>query len=196
MKNLHIIASPRAERSKSRMLWEFLVSKLDGETKTIDLSKVELPFLSEDLVTFNYWYKSYEDLSENDKNTSKIQNEFIRDIKSAENIIVSAPLWNFGVPAALKAYIDLIVKVNDTFTPEWGLVKNVKNLYVVLAKWWNYKGTAWESIETLQNNITQPFAYMWVTNAKVFTLEWVNYKTPQDLEKEIETLKQEITKSI
>ena len=196
MKNLHIIASPRAERSKSRMLWEFLVSKLDGETKTIDLSKVELPFLSEDLVTFNYWYKSYEDLSENDKNTSKIQNEFIKDIKSAENIIVSAPLWNFGVPAALKAYIDLIVKVNDTFTPEWGLVKNVKNLYVVLAKGGNYKGTAWESIETLQNNITQPFAYMWVTNAKVFTLEWVNYKTPQDLEKEIETLKQEIIKSI
>ena len=41
-----------------------------------------------------------------------------KDIKSAENIIVSAPLWNFGVPAALKAYIDLIVKVNDTFTPE------------------------------------------------------------------------------
>ena len=196
MKNLHIIASPRAERSKSRMLWEFLVSKLDGETKTIDLSKVELPFLSEDLVTFNYWYKSYEDLSENDKNTSKIQNEFIRDIKSAENIIVSAPLWNFGVPAALKAYIDLIVKVNDTFTPEWGLVKNVKNLYVVLSKGWNYKGMAWENIETLQNNITQPFAYMWVTNAKVFTLEWVNYKTPQDLEKDIENLKQEITKSI
>ena len=92
MKNLHIIASPRAERSKSRMLWEFLVSKLDGETKTIDLSKVELPFLSEDLVTFNYWYKSYEDLSENDKKTSKIQNEFIKDIKSAENIVISDPL--------------------------------------------------------------------------------------------------------
>ena len=196
MKNLHIIASPRAERSKSRMLGEFVVSKLEGETKTIDLAKAELPFLSEDLVTFNYGYKAFEDLSENDKKTSKIQNDLISDIKSVENIVVSAPLWNFWAPAALKAYIDLIVKVNDTFTPEWGLVKNVKNLYVVLSKGWNYKGTAWENIETLQNNITQPFAYMWVNNAKVFVLEWVNYKSSEDLDKDIENLKQEITKSI
>ena len=33
---------------------------------------------------------------------------------------------------------------------------------------------------------------MWVNNAKVFVLEWVNYKSSEDLDKDIENLKQDL----
>lgn len=199
MKTLHIIASPRKDRSKSRHLWEFLSSKLDWEVIELDLYDSEIPYVTNDLITYSYWYMKYEDLSKEDKKIADLQRKYIDQIKWVDNVIVSAPLWNFWMPAILKWYIDLIVKVWDTFkaTESWleGLLTN-KNLYIVEAKGSIYKWTDWESIETLEKNIRQAFAFIWVTNAKTFSIEWVTRKDDETLNADIKKLEEEIEKSI
>jgi FMN-dependent NADH-azoreductase len=58
----------------------------------------------------------YEDLDAKNKKIADMQSDFITELKSVDNVVISAPLWNFGIPAILKSYIDLVVKVGETFS--------------------------------------------------------------------------------
>lgn len=200
MSKLHIIASPRGERSKSKILWDYLFSKLDWEKEVLDLNTMEIPYITEEVIGYNYGFVKLEDLSPSGKNIVEIQSKFIEQIKKADEIVVSVPLWNFGMPAILKAYIDLIVKVWVTFNMwENGyiwLVNNVKNLYLVWAKWWVYKWQPWESIDMLESTVKQAFAFIGITNAKTFWLEWVNSWSDEELNNKINEIKSEIDKSL
>lgn len=44
-----------------------------------------------------------------------ISNALIAEIESADVIVMGAPIYNFGMPAQLKAYFDQIVRVGRTF---------------------------------------------------------------------------------
>lgn len=197
MKTLHIVSSPRWERSKSRNLWEFLSSKLHWDIITLDLNQSEVPYINENIIAYNYGFKKYDELSESDKKIAHVQKKYIDQLKSVDTIVISAPLWNFGMPAILKWYIDLVVKVWETFSSDnGGLLTNIKKLYIVTAKWWVYEWTAWANIETLEANIKQAFSYMGVTNTEVFHIEWVNAKDAITLDAEMETLKIQIAQNI
>lgn len=200
MKTLHIISSPRWERSKSRMIWEYLSSKIWWEVLELDINNLELPFVTWNVVANNYWFYDYKDLPESDKKIVDLQDKYIEQIKWVDNIVISAPLWNFWIPAVLKAYIDLITKVWATFSmwTNWyeGLVKNIKNFYIVTTKWWMYENTAWQDIEVLEKHLKQAFWFMWITHTKTFNLEWANMKDENTLNSEIENLKNEIDKSV
>jgi len=193
MKTLHIIASPRWERSKSRHLGEFVSSKLGWEVITLDLYASEVPYITNNIIAYNYGFFDYANLSDAEKKIADVQKKYIEQLKSVDNIVVSAPLWNFGMPAILKWYIDLVVKVGETFTSSEGnmtwLLTNIKNFYIVTAKGWVYAGTAWEHIETLEANIKQAFAFMGVHNPQILRIEWINAKDEATLDSEIENIK-------
>lgn len=200
MKTLHIIASPRWAMSKSRMLWEFLTSKIGWEIIELDINSLNLPYISFPVIANNYGFQKYEDLSENDQKIVDLQTKLIAQIKSVDNVVVSVPLWNFGMPAVLKSYIDLISKVGETFSmgPNGyvGLINNVKNLYIVSSKGWTYAGTDWQDIEVLEKHTKQAFAFMGITNAKTFSIEWANMKDEATLASDIEKIKEEMVKNI
>lgn len=200
MKTLHIIASPRGEMSKSKMLGQYLSQTIGGEIIELDVNSVEVPFLTFPVIANNYWFQKYEDLSESDKKMVDLQDTYIEQIKSVDTIIVSAPLWNFGIPAVLKAYIDLISKVGVTFSMGAngyeGLVKNIKNFYIVTTKGGVYENTAWQDIEVLERHLKQAFGFMGIAHTKTFNLEGANMKNPDDLQREIETIKDTMKASV
>lgn len=200
MKILHIIASPRWERSKSKLLWDFTSNQLNGEVITLDLYNSEVPFISNNVITYNYGYMKYEDLNAEDKKIADLQQSYIDTIKSVDVVVVSAPLWNFGMPGILKAYIDLIAKVGETFAMTEsglvGLLSNIKKWYIVTSKWGVYKDTAWSHIETLEPNIQQAFQFLGINNVSTFALEGTNSKDEATLNAEIDNIKNEINKSL
>jgi len=64
-------------------------------------------------------------------------NEQIRQIKSANIIVIAAPMYNFSIPSVLKAWFDHIARAGETFRytsngPE-GLLKN-KKVYLVTTR--------------------------------------------------------------
>ncbi len=196
MKKLHIIASPRGERSKSKMLGGYLFSKMTWEKETLDLNDVEVPFLTNWVIAYDYGFASMEDLSAEDQKIAKIQNKFTAQILEADEIVISVPLWNFSVPAVLKAYFDLILKMGDTVTMEdgnfVGLATNVKKAYIIATKWGFYKWHPWESIDMMESLIRQDLNFIGITNIEVITLEWANRLDEETLNSKVEELKVEI----
>ena len=67
---------------------------------------------------------------------SEIQKQYVRALKESDIIIISAPIYNYGPPATLKAWSDLAARVGETFKfksdgRREGLLKN-KRAYLVI----------------------------------------------------------------
>ncbi len=74
--------------------------------------------------------------------------ELIGEIQKADTVVIGLPMYNFGVPSTLKAWIDHIARAGVTFQytengPE-GLLKG-KKVYVLAARGGIYQGTPADS---------------------------------------------------
>jgi FMN-dependent NADH-azoreductase len=73
-----------------------------------------------------------------------LDDALIAEVQAADVIVVGVPMYNFGVPAALKNWIDAISRAGVTFRytangPE-GLLKG-KKVYVALTRGGKYRNT-------------------------------------------------------
>ena len=109
---LHIEVSPWAENSLSRAVSaEYVASwnaaNVDGTVITRDLDKTPVPHL--DVESLSAGYVAEADRSEPMAAKWGARMYLIEEISGADEILISTPLWNYGVPSVLKAYIDSIV---------------------------------------------------------------------------------------
>ena len=115
MKILKINSSIQAEKSVGRKLVNQLVSRFTNNKKRVierDLA-IGLPLLTQDLV--NAFYTPEDKRTENQKEELALSNLLIKEIEDSEIIIMGIPIYNFSVPASVKAYFDLIARVGVTF---------------------------------------------------------------------------------
>ncbi len=198
MKKLYINASPRWDYSYSKVLADYIDQKIDWETKYIDLIWEYVPFLTNEMLAYNYSYIWEDDLSEEGKTNIASQNKFIEDLLEADVLIISVPMWNFSMPAVLKAYFDLIAKAQVTFkigeNGFEGLVKNIKKSYVVWARGGKFIWTEIESMDFLSPEINTMLSFLWIENNKSFWLEWTAMMQKEALQEEIDRLKEDIDK--
>ena len=73
-----------------------------------------------------------------------LDDALIAELQAADVVVLGVPMYNFGVPAALKNWIDAISRAKVTFQytangPE-GLLKG-KKIYVVLTRGGQYRNT-------------------------------------------------------
>ncbi len=135
---LQIDASARKTGSVTRELTSAMVTQLldkspDAKVLTRDVSQ-GLPFLDEDWVGANFT-DSAERTAEQ-KLKLALSDTLVAELEAADTIVIGAPVYNFGIPAALKAWVDLIARARKTFQytengPE-GLLKG-KKAFVVAA---------------------------------------------------------------
>ena len=119
---LLITASPNvAEHSYSRKVTEHFIQCLEqvsGESlkvRHIELYGQELINLDGDTLDAMANLKSGQSLNRKEQ---KLLDDFgihVSEFLSHRDIIISSPLWNFGIPPRLKAYIDAIVIPGRTF---------------------------------------------------------------------------------
>ncbi|MEM8502662.1 MAG: NAD(P)H-dependent oxidoreductase [Cyanobacteria bacterium P01_D01_bin.1] len=117
MKILKIDSSAQYENSVSRQLAEELVQKLqqtaDAEVIIRDVAK-GLPFVDEAMVVA--YNTLEEDRTPEQKETLEHSDALVAELQSADTIVMGVPIYNFSVPASLKAYIDLVARAGLTFT--------------------------------------------------------------------------------
>lgn len=120
MKLLHIIASPRGEKSRTLNISTVFLKALkvkypNSSFEDLDLFNVELPEISEDSVDAKYALMKGGTLSEKSKTSwaqiSKLSKEFL----AFDAYLISSPMWNFSVPYTLKHYIDVIMQAGILF---------------------------------------------------------------------------------
>jgi len=140
---LRIDVSPRGDYSVSKKLADaataaWLAKNPTGTVTTRDLSKGgPLPFV--DLPWITAAYSAPDSHSQEQKAAIAVSNELIAELKSADTILISSPLYNFTLPAALKAWVDHIVRFNVTFGPNYvGLVTG-KKAFVIVASAGSYE---------------------------------------------------------
>jgi len=110
---LHIDSSARTEGSVTRQLTSKIVAKIATPTDTVVtrdlLNGVSL--LSEDWVIA----ARNPDATEDQKKAIKSSTTLIQELKDADTIVIGAPIYNFGIPGALKAWVDQICRAGETF---------------------------------------------------------------------------------
>ncbi len=135
---LHISASIRSDDSISRKLGQQLVdglaAKSGANVTTRDLAANDLPYVSED--RFNANLTPAADRTPEQAELAAISDTLIGELQSADTIVIASPIYNFGVPATLKAWADLVARAGTTFkyteTGPVGLLEG-KKAYIAIA---------------------------------------------------------------
>tara|TARA_B100001121_G_scaffold3679_1_gene3343 strand:- start:506 stop:1087 length:582 start_codon:yes stop_codon:yes gene_type:complete len=136
MKIYQIDSSARKEGSTSRALAKKLLEKIKKpEDKVVyrDLND-EMVFVSG--LTESGMNIEQKDQNENHKKMFELSDKLVKELKESDIIIISAPIYNYGPPATLKAWSDLAARVGETFRfntngRREGLLKN-KRAYLVI----------------------------------------------------------------
>ena len=136
MKIYQIDSSARKKGSSSRALAKKLLDKIkkpDDEIIYRDLDD-EMVFVSG--LTESGMKIDKKDQTEHHKKMFELSDTLVKELKESDVIIISAPIYNYGPPATLKAWSDLAARVGETFRfkengRREGLLKN-KKAYLVI----------------------------------------------------------------
>lgn len=117
---LHIQASPMNDlsfstRAARAFLAAYRAANPGDSIETLDLWKTELPAF--DFMAASGKYKVLRGLPHS-KDEARAWQQVVKTIehfKSADKVLLSSPMWNFGIPYRLKQYIDVIVQPGQTF---------------------------------------------------------------------------------
>ena len=117
---LRIDASMRRQKSVSRMLADEMVAALGARKPGTSVTNRDL---AAGIGIVNAaWIEAERTSEENrtqDQRALLAQSDaLVAELQSADDIVIATPIYNFSVPAALKAWIDLICRDKITFTYE------------------------------------------------------------------------------
>ena len=136
MNILHLDSSARKDESVSRKLAKDLVNKLKKDNDQLvyrDISS-NIPFVAG--IKGAGFIIPEEERNKQDKELFKFSDELVDEVLAADTIIISTPIYNFGPPAAVKAWFDLVARAGRTFkyepTGPIGLIGGDKKVYLVV----------------------------------------------------------------
>jgi FMN-dependent NADH-azoreductase len=160
-KVLHISASPRGERSNSlRAAQAFLEAYRsrvpDDDIAHLDLFATELPSFDGPVLQAKYNIMHGQDSTEAQREAWRAVESVIDQFKSADKLVFSLPMWNFGIPYKLKHYFDVLVQPGLTFSfdPEKGYSGLVSGKPVVVIY---ARGGEYASAETAGLDMQKPY---------------------------------------
>jgi len=114
---LKIDSSSRHEGSASRQLATRLANRISAENSGVSIVSRDVsggfPIISEDWISANFTPR--DERSETQNDLLKLSDILISELHAADTLVIGVPIYNFGVPAALKTWIDLICRVGETF---------------------------------------------------------------------------------
>ena len=113
---LRIDASARTENSVSRDLLDRIIARFDaaGDATVTHRDLAHgVPLIDEDWVGANFTPAD----ARNDAQKEKlaVSDELVGEVKDADVLLIGLPIYNFSVPAAMKAWIDQIARAGVTF---------------------------------------------------------------------------------
>lgn len=145
MKNLLVItASARGQESLSRVLSSSFIERWQKsvpESAVVfrELANSEVPHLTEEWLDAAATAESERTSSQ--REILAFSDSCISELLAADAIVLATPMYNFSIPSTLKAYIDQVMRVKETFTVENhngkqvynGLLQN-KSVFLLLSR--------------------------------------------------------------
>ncbi len=110
---LHIDASARHEGSVTRELSALTVARLNADTVLYRDLASALPQIDETWVNANFTPADQRDALQRD--TLTLSDQLVDELRRADAIVIGTPVYNFSVPTSLRAWIDQVARVGETF---------------------------------------------------------------------------------
>ena len=109
----------------------------DSEISHRELGNVNVPHISEAWILANL--KPKINRTAEDLEILATSDAYIAELRNADLIVLGTPMYNWSIPSTLKAYIDQIMRLNETFKidpgnrqqPYTGLLENKTMLLLV-----------------------------------------------------------------
>jgi len=136
MKIYQIDSSARKKGSTSRALAKKVLDKIKKPGDEVIYRDLDDEMLFVSGLTESGMKINEKDKTEEHKKMFSLSDKLVSELKESDVIIISAPIYNYGPPATLKAWSDLAARVGETFRfkPDGrreGLLKN-KRAYLVI----------------------------------------------------------------
>lgn len=197
MKNiLHISSSSRIQGSSSRILGNAIEEKLQNvypehTVTTLDLLKNPFPHLGEEQV--EAWFIPAENRTYEQNKAVKRSDDAIKQLQASDIIVISVPIYNFGIPSVLKAYIDHIARGGMTFRYSEngfvGLVKN-KKAYIAVTSGSVFSEGDYQPYDFVVPYLKSVLGFIGITDITIVRAEGLSLPQLQDtaLEKGIQSI--------
>ncbi len=158
-------------QSISRMLGEQFLSTFSQTTHKVEIThrdlSVKRPAFIDEAFIAAAFAKGV--LSEEQRLVLAESDEIIKEVTNTDIIVIASPMYNYGMPAVLKAWFDMVIRVNKTFS--FDLARGDKPLepilsgktLVLLASWGEFafkKGESQYHLNHLSSHIEQLAPYL------------------------------------
>jgi FMN-dependent NADH-azoreductase len=115
---LHLKSSIQGAASYSIKLGNHIIEKIrdkyPGSTvEELNLAGIEIPHLN--AAVLRTFFIPADQLTEEEKESIRLSDELVKTLFAADIIVIGAPLINFTIHSALKAWIDHITRAGITF---------------------------------------------------------------------------------
>ena len=184
MNVLHVCANPKpTEESVSKQLASAFFGKLielkpEVELVNVDLYDEKPPFYSYELYK-RAWYPVFDENYEPSKVEDMAINYASKQAEAfneADVLVLTMPMWNFSVPAIMKAWMDQILCPGLTFSisKEEGIkpLHKVKSIVLLVASGGVYKED--DERDALTRQVRSAFGFIGIDNLEVVWAEGQN----------------------
>jgi FMN-dependent NADH-azoreductase len=112
---LHVTCSPRGELAESHRLSGKIVDLLLAKAPTARVVSRDLAGAPLGPIDADYALSQHLSADVSQEGTAAVSATLIHELESADFLVIGTPMHNFTVPAALKAWIDHVVRIRWTF---------------------------------------------------------------------------------
>ena len=178
---LLVTTSPRGSASYSNQVAEALAAKLRAEHPgatlvTRNLAATPLPHVGEAFVTGRVLPSA--ERSPAQAEALVASDAAIAELTGSDVIVIASPMYNFGVPSTLKAWIDHLVRPGVTFSysangPE-GLVKG-KKVYLIEARGGVYSDGPAKGMNFQEPYLKAVLGFIGIGDVEVIAVEGIGY---------------------
>ena len=118
LKVLRVDSSARSEGSVSRRMADALIERLEGSEGAIDLRVRDLAAEAPRLVDAAWVDANFtpsEQRSPAQRTALAESDALVAELMDADVLVIGVPVYNFGIPASLKAWVDMVARARLTF---------------------------------------------------------------------------------
>ncbi len=181
-KILLINSSGRFAGSVTRQLSNLLVQQLKSKDENTSVTDRELtkglPFINEEWISATF--TPIENRTEAQHKALEFSDVLVKELQDADTIVIASPIYNFSIPAVLKAWIDLTARAQLTFkyteNGPAGLIKN-KKIYVAIASGGVPIGSA---MDFASPYLKQALGFIGLTDVTIIDTSTINLSGGED----------------
>ena len=176
-KLLHVICTPRGLASNTARVSSCLLEAMHEaddslEVSSLDLFRTDLPSVAGKNIESKYRLMTGQGIDDDAQESWGQIERTIDQFLAADVYLLTVPMWNLGIPYALKYYIDAIVQPGYLFryTPDGqveGLVKD-KTMVIVISSGSDYRADSMAPYNFVESYLRAIFGFVGLTDIHVF----------------------------